>query len=349
MNFGIDALRPENKIMRNAFFAFLHVLSVPAILRKLKVKNREVTVLMFHRIGNICDPLWPSISISSFASLMRELSLRACVIPLEKVDEIEIYPDKPLVALSFDDGYMDFFYNALPALAEFGLPAHHNICPSLIDKKIPPWTQIVNSFFQWNKGNKLVELPDGSVYRTGKAFSEKDFLYICNKLYNIDDTARHNWVNSLMKAMPPSIMPELMNWDEIRECARCGIHIGSHGMSHVNMSKIENNDTLHAEIIDSKARIYKEVGIEPAMFAFPNGLYSLLSMEMVKKAGYKIALLCGDQVTLFTDDMGKKNFFILPRVNICRDYWKEENLRFLGFHQRLKSYFRNKPYVRQEL
>ena len=35
-------------------------------------------------------------------------------------------------------------------------------------------------------------------------------------------------------------------------------------------------------------------GIEPLIFAFPRGLYNSSSMEIVKKSGYKIALLCGN-------------------------------------------------------
>jgi len=274
-------------IMRDLVFLILHSLGVPGILRRSRVKNEEISVLTFHRISDDRDPLWPPMPVETFRILMKQLSERTCVIPLEKIEAVETYPDKPLVSLSFDDGYLDFLENALPVLKSFKLPANHNICPDLIDKGVPPY-------------------------------------------FHIDK-------------VPKSKIPKTMNWDQVRKCAASGIHIGSHGMNHLNMSRIEDKEMALAEIKDSRDRIRKEIGVEPLIFAFPRGMYNSLSMRLVKDSGYKIALLCEDMVTTLTGS--NKGFYIFPRINICRANWKEENLCLLGFHQKVKSRIKRRPYV----
>jgi len=273
--------------MRDLVFSILHSLGIPGILRRSRIKNKEISILTFHRISDDRDPLWPPMPVKTFRILMKELSDRTCVMPLEDIEAIETYPDKPLVALSFDDGYLDFWKNALPTLMDYKLPASHNICPTLIDKGVPPYSQI----------NKV----------------------------------------------PRSKVPKSMSWNHIRKCAASGIHIGSHGMRHLNMSRIEDKEMALAEIKDSRDRIGKEIGLEPLIFAFPRGMYNSLSMRLVRDSGYKIALLCEDMVTTFTGS--NKGFYIFPRINICRANWKEEDLRLLGFHQKVKSRIRRRSYV----
>jgi len=330
--------------MRDLAFSLIHNLAVPAILRRCRVRNREISVLMFHRISNDSDPLWSPMPVESFGRLMKELSEKACVVRLENIDEIKQYPDKPLVALSFDDGYPDFLENAVGILVNFGLPAHLNVCPGLIDKGVPPWTQILSFFLLHNAGKNL-KFPNGKTRQIEDKICESNFIEICNELYAVDDKTRTRWIDSLAKEIPELKLPRLMGWDQIKECARLGIHIGSHGLNHRNMNKIEDEDLLREEIDESKRRIHEEVDTEPLIFAFPSGLYNELSMEIVRKGGYKVALLCDDMITLFTEDHHKKSFYIFPRIGISRSNWKEENLRLLGFHQKLKNLNRRTPYV----
>ncbi|MCK4874300.1 MAG: polysaccharide deacetylase family protein, partial [Sulfurimonas sp.] len=213
-----------------------------------------------------------------------------------------------------------------------------------IDRGICPWTQILNRFLQYRVGGSI-ELPNGKIRRIGNRLKQADFVNISNEINELDNNLKRSWIDSLAKQIPPSKITKLMNWDQIRECAKQGIHIGSHGMSHMNLSKIDDKDALSAEIIDSKKRILDEVGQEPLIFAFPKGSYSRPSMEVVRNNGYKVALLCGDMVSVLRKNNRKKDFYIFPRINICRANWKEEDLRLLGFHQRLKSCIKRTSYI----
>lgn len=289
---------------------------------------------MFHRVSDEYDPLWPPLPVETFRYLMKELHKNAYVVPLETISEVGKYPEKPLVAISFDDGYWDFLDNAVPILNEYNLPAHHNICPGLIDRGMPPWTQILEGYLLRNQG-KEIHLPHGKVFRIRTDIDEQTLLHLSLELCSISDEIRFAWISSLEEHVPQSSLPRLMTWDEIRECARAGIHIGSHGMNHRNMSRIEGVNILKTEINDSRRRITEEVGTQPLVFAFPNGLSSPLSIELVREGGYRVALLSSGMPLPYPNDT-KSDFHVFPRINMSKPSWREENLRLLGFHEKSK-------------
>ena len=108
--------------MRASFLNLLHHIGLPALLRARRVRAREFCILTFHRVSDTPDPLWPPLPVATFRRLMEELVVTARVVPLERVGEEKTYPDKPLVALSFDDGYMDFWHSVVTIDSYY--PAH---------------------------------------------------------------------------------------------------------------------------------------------------------------------------------------------------------------------------------
>jgi len=319
--------------MRDKIFSLLHDLGIPQILRMVQVGRRQLSILMFHRVSDVPDPLWPPLPTKTFFALIRELSRKATVVALERIDEIEEYPQKPLVALSFDDGYGDFYDNAVPILDEFGVPAHHNICPGLIDRKTLPWTQVLGELLWINRSGNIL-LPDGERIQVGNEIDEAFLLRVAGKLYGLNDELREDWINVIREQILLPADKKLMGWEQIRECADANIHIGSHGMNHRNISMIGSRHILVEEVVESKKKIGKMVGVDPAIFAFPNGLYTKQSTEIVKSSGYKVALLCEDRTVPYIALQGN-SFMALPRISISKKNWKEENLRSLGFHQSL--------------
>ena len=312
----------------------MHAIGVPGLLRARRVRGREVCVLMFHRVSDEPDPLWPPLPVAVFRKLMAALAADARVVPLESIGNEGTYPDKPLVALSFDDGYADFWHNAVPILAELDLPAQHNVCPGLVDRGELPWTQVVGWFMRLNPGREI-RLPTGDAYRIGAEPTERDLLRLAGELMAVDDGQRGEWVAELAVELPADAVPRLMDWQEIRDCVAAGIQIGSHGMEHRNLAAVGDAALLAREIADSKERIAAATGRSPSVFSFPNGQYSAESMAAVRAAGYDTVLLCEDQATVLPPPSGSTRVF--PRVNISRSDWREEHLRFLGLHQLVRG------------
>jgi peptidoglycan/xylan/chitin deacetylase (PgdA/CDA1 family) len=91
--------------------------------------------------------------------------------------------------------------------------------------------------------------------------------------------------------IPESLQP--LTWKQIREMKKSGlISFGGHTVSHAILSKC-NKEEQHFEIVESKARIEKELNEECLILAYPNGKendFSEETIRLVKKANYRIAV-----------------------------------------------------------
>lgn len=328
-------------MLRKVTCDFLYGIGVPTLLKNSRVRHRELTVLLFHRVSSEPDVFWPPMAVKDFARLIDFLAHETCVVPLEALDAVEAYPDKPLVSLSFDDGYRDFYDNALPVLKNYGVPAHHNICPGLIDRGTLPWTQIVGHYVRKQRG-RTVRLPDDRVIAVGINSGEPEYLEILNRIYAVDDKTRERYVATISEEVGDIGGNVLMDWSTVKLCHQAGVHIGSHGLNHCNMARIADPTRLAAEVSSSRKRIFEELGTYPEMFAFPSGFYNKAGLQEVERAGYRMALLCGDRVSVQMTQ-ATTNFRILPRILLGNRGWREEALRALGFHQKMKSLIRRTP------
>ncbi len=80
-----------------------------------------------------------------------------------------------------------------------------------------------------------------------------------------------------------------MNWDDIRLLAKNNVEIGSHTYSHAVLTEISNED-IRNELVFSKDRIEKEVGVNVSVFSYPKGRLNVGVVDAVKGAGYKYAV-----------------------------------------------------------
>ncbi|HEV8631934.1 MAG TPA: polysaccharide deacetylase family protein [Thermoanaerobaculia bacterium] len=98
---------------------------VHQLQRLLPARRRGVTILTYHLVGaGTRSPV--DLPADRFAAQMEELHRIAAVVPLaEAVRRLREGGDDegPLVVLTFDDAYENFYRAAWPVLAELGLPA----------------------------------------------------------------------------------------------------------------------------------------------------------------------------------------------------------------------------------
>ncbi|MBC7489143.1 MAG: polysaccharide deacetylase family protein [Glaciimonas sp.] len=330
-------------LLKSYVFGFLNAVGAASLLSKYRVNDREVALLTFHRVSDEPDPLWPPMPVATFRKMIEFLARNTTVMALQDLWKIEQYPDKPLICLTFDDGYMDFYENALPILKHYGLPCLHSICPGLIDDGGTTWTQVVNAYIHQHPGAQLT-LPDGHIFLISAQPKEQDFLAVMGVLYKLSHAVRSPFINKLKNALRKPPVGRLMEWDEIRACQLAGVEIGSHSLWHSHLPTIDNEAVLRDEIAGSRRRIFEELGEYPSVFAFPSGFYDNHSLRLVLESGYRIALLCEDMVFQHRP-LGADEFSVFTRINVANGSFHEEKLRTLGFHQRAKRLLRGKPYV----
>ena len=86
-------------------------------------------------------------------------------------------------------------------------------------------------------------------------------------------------------------------WDQLREMKAAGFEIGSHSVSHADLTKKRQGETTRAylervkkELIVSKKIIDKKMAQDTRIFAFPYGRHNKTVMKIAGNAGYDLAV-----------------------------------------------------------
>lgn len=105
---------------------------------------------------------------------------------------------------------------------------------------------------------------------------------------------------------------EYMNEKEIKEIAANGIEIGSHTLSHPDLSKL-SSDRAEKEISNSKKTLESLTNNQIISFCYPSGKFSEETTQILKNAGYKYAVTTKSKLTTF------ENLFELSRYRVNSD------------------------------
>ena len=75
--------------------------------------------------------------------------------------------------------------------------------------------------------------------------------------------------------------------DDVKEIQKRGMEIGSHSMTHPDMTTI-GTDQIDKELDENAAKIKELIGKEPKLFRCPYGAYDNTFMEIAESKGYKV-------------------------------------------------------------
>jgi peptidoglycan/xylan/chitin deacetylase (PgdA/CDA1 family) len=98
----------------------------------------RVTVLLYHRVSDeVRDNL--TVGVAQFERHMALLRQHCRVVSIEDVVDMQAVPrtDRPLVAVTFDDGYLDNFTHAVPILRRHGIPAAFFVSTGIVASDLP--------------------------------------------------------------------------------------------------------------------------------------------------------------------------------------------------------------------
>lgn len=102
-----------------------------------------------------------------------------------------------------------------------------------------------------------------------------------------------------------------MSADQIRTLAAAGWEVGSHSLSHVDLTK--NPDRERDEIVESRKRLQSLLDLPILSFAYPFGLSDRSSVDYVRFAGYRAAMGLGNGSL-----QSNRNLFYLRRMEVNR-------------------------------
>lgn len=258
-------------------------------------------LFMYHRFGRkATERAFSANELREHALLLKS---RFRAVTLSDVLAADTSKDRrPIVALTVDDGYEDFYRFAYPVLRELDIPATIFVTTGFIDGKLHLWPDEVHALLQHaDAGTKeLGGIWQGMRITLGsKQERERAWHQLADQLVYAPQPTRTQGIADLEKSLGLKISSldmspyAPMSWAQVRELHDAGFEIGDHTYSHPCLALLEGAD-LEREIQTSKALLEAKLGTPVRSFAYPNGThrdYSPAVIDALKRAGYKQAVV----------------------------------------------------------
>jgi peptidoglycan/xylan/chitin deacetylase (PgdA/CDA1 family) len=236
---------------------------------------------------------------------------------VERIRSREI--DRHYTVVTFDDGYQSNHQYAYPILIKYRVSATIFLNVGAIEAGQLYW-EIINAVLL-NENNSRVVFSNGK--KSEMVFDLKDPAARLRAIYD-----SHYFLKSWRKEEIEGLISRLrrnysvdelhfdpvLSWDDAAKMNSDLISFGSHGLSHVILTKMNRSEWVD-EIMGSKQIIENRLGTKIASFAYPNGEaqdFNDSIVALVKQAGYTSA------ATAIQGAVGAEgaDLFRLPRVDV---------------------------------
>jgi len=221
---------------------------------------------------------------------------------------------RPGCWITFDDAYVDVVDTVAPILEAVGVPASVFVSTAVLDGTVLPadrWYATLNAARR--RRGTLVG-PDPWQFDLDEPKFVERLIDGPEKRQFLRSTREQQETALLRLAAAldaDSTMPgERLYLDavEIRDLARRGWSIGSHGVTHsILVGLAEEQQRLELEA--SRARIEEVLGAAPRTFAYPDGAWDEPTAERVREAGY-----AGAVTLVHAAARAGGSMFAIPRV-----------------------------------
>lgn len=282
-------------------------------------------ILLYHRVAELSSDPWALAVTPSHFRAHLEIIRRAYQ-PISLQHLIAGFKRGAIparaVVVTFDDGYADSLYHALPLLQEYGVPATFFLTSGMLGSKREYW---------WDELDRLLLQPgtlpaelrisiDGRLQRwqlgESRYFRADDTeRYRAWYANQPPPTARHElyrtlWqrLHTLSSIAREQALDDLRTWagvdssgrsthraltqEEARSLARADlVEIGAHTHTHPSLATLPSNEQ-RAEIQQSKAYLEALLGQPVTSFAYPYGKqhdYTAETAALVQAAGFNSA------------------------------------------------------------
>jgi peptidoglycan/xylan/chitin deacetylase (PgdA/CDA1 family) len=296
--------------------------------------------IMYHGVVPVTNPTFSPrhISIQQFEQHLQYFSKNFQIISLKEAFDYyrnQVKPIKKTITVSFDDGYSNNLYYALPILEKYKIQSTFfisGVCVEQMEIRTL-WADIIACLNYFHK-DQVIEIGN---FKFSNAIEVSSSVKLSDYIKSLmpqhrDDTLqmllkKYNLKDKLRKI--PGEYWELMNKDEIRELnASVLADIGSHGYLHYNLGIIEKQDAA-SELKKSRDLLENVCDKKIDMIAYPDGSYTAAVKDLAEELGYDKQLAVNYRLQ---DDLTDQR--ILNRHGISPNTTFESNMVFLNkaFH-----------------
>jgi peptidoglycan/xylan/chitin deacetylase (PgdA/CDA1 family) len=344
---GVPKSRSATMSKRRKFVHLLHATGALRAILKLRqlASPPWLSILTYHRFpthgGNErFDDGVVDVTLESFE---RSVACLKKHFNLVGIDELCAFarggklPPNP-VAITFDDGYLSAYEQALPILQRYGCKAIFFIATSFITERRVFWWDRIAYLLRHSTRSEIVlhrPFPIHVDLKNDRSASIQRILRILNAcsmadreivLDAIGRAADVPWTREMDRAFADQL---LMSWDQVRALRKAGMDVQSHTRTHQPLRTLPP-DTLADELEGSRADLVRELGEPPRAVAYPvgNPLESASPIRAVlRKAGYEIGFTNGTGPTPL---WGRVDPFNIRRQMVGHDFVEPYSLGILA-------------------
>jgi peptidoglycan/xylan/chitin deacetylase (PgdA/CDA1 family) len=263
-------------------------------------------VLLYHRVATPpADPHRLAVAPDAFRAEMRHLRDEYDLVPLaELVADTGRSRPSGLVAVTFDDGYVDNATVASPILSELGIPATFLVTTERLDEPYAFWWDtlarlVLTSWGPNRPPTFTVMLPDGPRTLHGDTAGDRRAAHdaIYHAIAGSPGELRERTMDDLRRLFGeagPDPEARRMTGAEVAEVARRPGHsVGAHTVRHLMLPQ-QPPEIRRLEIEESRRCLEALIGSAVTSLSYPFGAIDADTREAARAAGIELALTCGD-------------------------------------------------------
>lgn len=274
--------------MRKLLFMLLCWGGLPQLFRYF---NRQaLTVLLYHgvapkRAQGIYNYRGKYISPEAFRGHLGYIARHYTVLPLDK--SLQRLREHTLpryaLAITFDDGYQNFYTHALPLLKEFRMPATIFLVTDFVLQKKPLWVDRL----EYAIGQKGVSREE-RIEEDMRVRAELKKLPSSKRERRLEAIERQTGA-ALRDFSGERAVYAPLTESEIKDMQEAGITLGGHTKSHPVLSHLSDGEARE-EIVGSRRALEEHFGAISQVFCYPYGRWNEKTEQLVTEAGFTGAL-----------------------------------------------------------
>jgi peptidoglycan/xylan/chitin deacetylase (PgdA/CDA1 family) len=312
------------KVLKKAALSLLRGIGAYPVLSSLNRRDRKLLILCYHGIALHDEHQWmEGLYVAPHRFRQRLEILKASdanVMTLhEGLERLRTQSLPPRsVVITFDDGFHDFYRQALPILQHFNYPSAVYVSTYYSKFRFPIFNLVVN-YVLWK--SQQIEL-DLSAIGIGKSMpirNEAERTQVVQTIVrwananNMSTPEKNNFAAELaarfridFDELVQGRLLQIMSPDEIAAASKAGVQIELHTHRHRTP---RDRDLFRREIRDNRVSILEFTGRDPVHFCYPSGDYALEFLPWLREMNVKSATTC--ELGLARQDSEP---LLLPRV-----------------------------------
>ncbi len=201
------------------------------------------------------------------------------------------------VAVTFDDGYADNFEVAAPVLARLGIAATFYLTVHSVETATLPWFCHLRHSFANTKRKSWVDWIGRSWSLDDEAARAEALAAAFEHVTQLSGDSQLEALRAVEQDLDaePLVTKKnlMMTWEQARGMCQDGHVLGSHSLTHPNMTYLGDKD-LNYELSESKHQMEQKLAIPVVHFSYPaaslSGGSTRRTLAATKQAGYQTAV-----------------------------------------------------------